>query len=123
MTSVVRLVSATCPGSPWEEWRGHCYRLTHKKTPWHGVRGECKAFFRSADAASISSKAENDFIKSGFHDHLLLNEYLSSAAARGAWGHAPPPAALGHDGVFGPPLAVKIKEEEKYRKGNREKKR
>ena len=70
--SAVRLVSATCPGSPWEEWRGHCYRLTHQKTPWHGVRGECKTFFRSADAASASSKAENDFIKSGFHDNLLI---------------------------------------------------
>ena len=73
--SPICLVPAKCPGSPWQEWRGHCYRLTYKPVPWHGVRGDCKAFFRSSDAAAVTSQAENDFIKSKSDlVYLLVNE-------------------------------------------------
>ncbi|KAF0307817.1 Macrophage mannose receptor 1 [Amphibalanus amphitrite] len=63
LVAVIAGAQATCPGSPWQEWRGHCYRLSYQPVPWHGARGDCKAFFRAADVVSVTSKAENNFIK------------------------------------------------------------
>ncbi|XP_037077113.1 C-type mannose receptor 2-like [Pollicipes pollicipes] len=63
LLALVAAARAICPGHPWQEWQGSCYRLTYDAVPWHGVRGDCKVFFRSADAASVTSKDENDFIK------------------------------------------------------------
>ena len=64
LLSALSAVRSACPGSPWREWRGHCYRLTPKAVTWHGFRAECKSPFRRADVVSIENRAEQNYIRS-----------------------------------------------------------
>ena len=61
LLSALSAVQSACPGSPWKEWRGHCYRLTPRVT-WHDFRAECKSPFRRADVVSIESRPEENYI-------------------------------------------------------------
>ncbi|XP_043228976.1 macrophage mannose receptor 1-like [Amphibalanus amphitrite] len=60
--SLVATAFTDCPGSPWKEWNGHCYRLSASTATWLEIRDVCKHPFKQADVASVGSWEENRFI-------------------------------------------------------------